>query len=369
MKRKNFMLFSSLFISLGVTVNASTTHPYIYESKQLSALLFEINKNSETKYFLNNSSDDLAIRMPSKKLKTFYELDTYIDENTNFDIFVTAESKFSKKQKKVSVQSKAKKENDLKLVKQTLKGKYQIGEVISRFEQITGFKVIFTDDSKMIEKFKTAMSFNSVTAEEMLISFSLKFNLFVDVNYQNKTVSFTKYKIKNIFVPTEYEAHKIKFGFKANELDQNRRLYENFKKSINETKFLIESADKKEMIKVFKNKIRAVVTQKTLNEITRQVEEYKKSLIALNISEERQVKLKNEHILEGKTLVQLLSEYRDYLENEKIPKNKETYVQMLVREILSRAKKIKNIDYHYFKEDIALKDKRAISRMISEFEK
>jgi len=188
--------------------------------KRISTALEELGNIDGKVYLLSPDSEDVflpAIKNSHKLgLSSFDRLNRHIQDTTNYFIYIK-ESRFQKDRIKiVTVKNKEVFTQNLKDIPFSIDGKMAISDVLEQLKHVSGFNVVakgLSDGTdKKTEKLaneklfsmnsmddlfdNTYISFSGKNIMELLNYISTSFNVYVDVDYENKTIVFTKLKPK-----------------------------------------------------------------------------------------------------------------------------------------------------------------------------
>ncbi|HIP11078.1 MAG TPA: hypothetical protein EYG73_00030 [Arcobacter sp.] len=189
-------------------------------TKKLSSILENLGEIDGNTYLLSNDSDDIFIQniKNSHKLEisSFSKLNQYIQDTSNYFIFIKKNKFIKNRVKIVSIKNQEVYEKSLKNIPFSVDGKIAISNIIEQLKDISGFNVIAKDiakeDDKKTDKRtnerlfssndvgdlfdNTYISFAGENVMELLDYISLSFNVYVDVDYESKTIIFQKLKAK-----------------------------------------------------------------------------------------------------------------------------------------------------------------------------
>ena len=195
--------------------------------KDLKSALQELsNLDPDSVYLLKNNTQNIIFpnlsTADSKKLgiNTFYKLKKFVAQTTPY-ILKLETNPFRKGIKIVEVLNKDAVKNNIEKMPLSIHGRVSLKKVLNKISEITGYNIIFKNDSLSNTK-TTAMltpssisskrspipsavpmfnelnnkyiDFNGKTIGEFLTYISNQFNYFINIDYQNKLIIFQKYK-------------------------------------------------------------------------------------------------------------------------------------------------------------------------------
>lgn len=190
-------------------------------TKRLSSLLEDVGEIDGKSYMLSNDSEDVFIRGTKNshrlKINSFEKLNEYIQDTSNQFIYIKKNRFLKNRIKIVAIKNKEKIEKSLKRIPFTVEGKMAVAEILEEVRNVSGFNLIakksnvvkeeektdkaiteklFSEDS-LDELFEnTFISFSGRNIMELLDYISIAFNIYIDVDYERKTIIFEKLKSK-----------------------------------------------------------------------------------------------------------------------------------------------------------------------------
>lgn len=190
-------------------------------TKKLSSLLDDLGEIDDKSYMLSNDTEDIFVRATKNSHKlninSFEKLNEYLQDTTNQFIYIKKNRFLKNRIKIVALKNKEKIEKSLKRIPFTVEGKMAVSEILEEVRAVSGFNLIakknpqaqeeektdktineklFSEDS-LDELFEnTFISFSGQNIMELLDYISVAFNVYVDVDYEKKTIVFEKLKSK-----------------------------------------------------------------------------------------------------------------------------------------------------------------------------
>jgi len=181
----------------------------------LSTILKELGKVEDREYYLQKEQEDLTIPPSAIKLKNFADLQLYVEDTLEQNIFITKNAAIKDRLKIVKVRDIGAKKLDLNKIPFTLNGQISTVKALKLLEEIPEFSfsinIKFEDfeykseeegsssasgSSKSQNQLfdETAILFNGNTVGNFFDYLREKQNLFIDVDYEKKIVKIYKYK-------------------------------------------------------------------------------------------------------------------------------------------------------------------------------
>lgn len=180
----------------------------------LSSILTEIGKIEDREYYLQKEQKDLTIPPSAIKLKSFSDLQLYIEDTLEQNIFIAKNAAIKERLKIVKVRDIGAKKLDLNKIKFTLNGQISAVRAFKLLEEVPEFdfsiNIKFEDfeykggstdmgasasSSTQNQLFDdTAILFNGNTVGNFFEFLRNKLNIFIDVDYEKKIVNVYKYK-------------------------------------------------------------------------------------------------------------------------------------------------------------------------------
>ena len=187
--------------------------------KRVSIALEHLGNIDGKSYILSNDSEDIFLH-PIKEshklgINSFDKLNQYIQDTSNYVIYVKKNRFLKDRVKVVAVKNKDIFKKDLSNIPFSLEGKASVAEVIEQLRFVSGFNVIakhipvenkktaasltkndrLFDDNSVANLFENNyISFAGNNIMELLNYISNSFNIYVDVDYENKLIVFKKLK-------------------------------------------------------------------------------------------------------------------------------------------------------------------------------
>ena len=189
-------------------------------TKKLSSILENLSEIDGNTYLLSADVEDIFIQniKNSHKLKinTFEKLNQYIQDTSNYFIYIKKNKFVKNRVKIVGMKDQEVYERNLKKIPFSIDGKMAVSNIIEQLKDVSGFNVIAKnipkEDEKKIDKRTNEKLFSSNSIDSLFnnsyISFagnnvmelvnhiSRSFNVYVDIDYENKTIIFQKLKSK-----------------------------------------------------------------------------------------------------------------------------------------------------------------------------
>lgn len=181
----------------------------------LSTILKELGKVEDREYYLQKEQEDLTIPPSAIKIRNFADLQLYVEDTLEQNIFITKNAAIKDRLKIVKVRDIGAKKLDLNKVPFTLNGQISTVKALKLLEEIPDFtfsiNIKFEDfEYKSDEEGsssssssaksqnqlfdETAILFNGNTVGNFFDYLREKQNLFIDVDYEKKIVKIYKYK-------------------------------------------------------------------------------------------------------------------------------------------------------------------------------
>ena len=204
-------------------ISNNKRHINLDNVKRLSIVLEHLANIDGKSYILSRDSEDIFLQ-PIKEshklgLDSFDKLNQYIQDTSNYEIYVKKNRFLKDRVKIVAVKNKDIYKKDLSSVPFTLEGKSSVADVVEQLRIVTGFNVIAKDipqvdteegaqtsqlesqrlftNNSVSELFENNyISFSGNNIMELLNYISNSFNIYVDVDYDNKLIVFRKLKSK-----------------------------------------------------------------------------------------------------------------------------------------------------------------------------
>ena len=188
--------------------------------KRISIALEHLSNIDGKSYVLSNDSEDIFLH-PVKEshrlgIDSFDKLNQYVQDTSNYVIYVKKNRFLKDRVKVVAVKDKEVFKKDLSNIPFTLEGKASVADVIEQLRVVSGFNVIAKDIPKNDKKDlllgdtrtqrlftgnnvadlfeNNYISFYGHNIMELLNYISNSFNIYVDVDYENKLIVFQKLK-------------------------------------------------------------------------------------------------------------------------------------------------------------------------------
>lgn len=186
--------------------------------KNISTILKELSEIDGNVYLFKGDNLEIASCTNSDRLNinSFKELNHYIQDITNLTMIVSKNRFVKNRVKIVELKDLQSLQSNLNRVPFYLKGSAAISDVLDEMSKITGFSIVYKSDTSKkvtLKEMGTTESSNSMfdgkytsfsgnNVSEFLTLLSNNFNLFIDVDYQNKLIVFSKLKGKvfHVFV-------------------------------------------------------------------------------------------------------------------------------------------------------------------------
>jgi len=190
--------------------------------KSISTVLKELSEIDGNIYIFKGEDIDITPCTNSQKLgiNSFEKLNQYIKDTTNLTLVITKNRFLKNRAKVVELKDLHSLESNLNKIPFYLKGSVYIDDALEEMSKITGFSIIYQIDSPSSTQPNTQTpypaqtssvnsffegkytSFSGNNIADFLNLLSNNFNLFVDIDYKNKLIKFSKRKSKiyHIFV-------------------------------------------------------------------------------------------------------------------------------------------------------------------------
>ena len=190
-------------------------------TKRLSSILENLGDIDGKSYMLSSDSEDIFLRATTNshklKIDNFEKINQYLKDSSNYLIYVKSNRFIKNRIKIVSVKNKDNIEQNLKDIPFSLDSKAAVSEILEQVRDISGFNVIaknipiikddtvegtangklFAENTMDTLFENTYISFGGNNIMELLNYISTSFNIYVDVDYENKTIVFEKQKPKS----------------------------------------------------------------------------------------------------------------------------------------------------------------------------
>jgi hypothetical protein len=188
--------------------------------KKLSFALNDLSDIEGTSYLLDPNSDDISL-MPIKnshrlKINSFKKLNEYIGDTSNYFLYVKKNRFLKNRIKMVSLKNKLSLEKNLSNIPFEIEGSKSVSDILEEVSRVSKFNISTrnaprSDDKKVADKktqtlfgddslkklFETKyVSFSGNNIMELLNFISTTFNIYVEVDYENKIIIFQKVKFK-----------------------------------------------------------------------------------------------------------------------------------------------------------------------------
>ena len=187
-------------------------------SQKISSVLTELSNIDGESYLLSSDSEDFFVQSIKNSHKlgidSFSSLNQYIQDTSNYFIYVKKNKFLKNRVKIVSVKNQEVYEKNLKNIPFTVEGRASVSFLIEQLKDVSGFNVIAKDIPQSDEKassvssgdilFKnnsidklfnnTYISFSGNNISELLEYLSSSFNIYIDIDYDHKTIIFSKIK-------------------------------------------------------------------------------------------------------------------------------------------------------------------------------
>lgn len=193
-------------------------------TKRLSFALEELGSFDGSSYMISQDSEDIFLHAVKSSHKlgidTFDKLNQYIQDTSNYFIYIKDNRFVNDRIKTVSLKNKEVFKQNLNDIPFTIDGKMAIADILEQLKEVSGFNIIAKDlpedDDKKNKNPTTTInnnklfgtnsvdtlfdnvyiSFSGNTIMELLNYISTSFNIYVDVDYETKTIVFQKVKSK-----------------------------------------------------------------------------------------------------------------------------------------------------------------------------
>lgn len=192
--------------------NKKRDYFYLYQDETISSALKDLSALEKSYYYLKGEDIDVPIGQ-NIKIKNFKELDDIVKTLTNYKLTIT-KNKFRrdlpkvveiKEQKKSSILDKVQFESLSLNVPNKLF--YELGKYARGWKIVGGHDIQTDLNQNQFVNFRGSL-------REFLDYFAQTNNLFIDYDYDNKIISFSKYKVKRypLKVVNESYSYNNKFG-------------------------------------------------------------------------------------------------------------------------------------------------------------
>ena len=334
---------------------------------KISEILGDLSDNNKrnTRYKLIDLDDDFKIFLPKNNIRSFKELKLFINANTAFDIYITPKTIFKKGVKEVKIRTQAERDNRLEKYSLIVTKEEKLSELFKRLTLTSNYLVSFDKKMFPLNEKKTNVLLLGKTAEDFVNNISNAYNLYFDVDYQNKKIHFYKYKSKNYTITTRHENFRTEQGFTKDEITQNEFTFNTLKGRLNSIKSKVNNYDKDANSRIVfsDSKLSIFVSKNIMSEIQNAIDKYYSQLIVLkNSKNSKNAQFLFEH--KNKTLRDLLSSYKPFVMNP-LKVNIE-HKAILDKLITDKAKNDKRIDQYFFMDDFKNINLSALNQMLDE---
>ena len=192
--------------------------------KNISTLLKELSQIDKNSYLFQGEDIEIQSCTNSEKLNinSFKKLNQYIKDTTNMTMVIVKNRFLKNRVKIVKLQDLHSFESDLNNVPFYLKGSVSIDDALAEMSKLTGFSIVYLKDSSSSQNSQMQpnenspmmpsnsnsffegkyTSFSGNNVADFLKLLSNNFNLYVDIDYKNKLIKFSKQKAKifHVFV-------------------------------------------------------------------------------------------------------------------------------------------------------------------------
>jgi hypothetical protein len=188
--------------------------------RKLSQVLEELGSIDGKVYMLQG--EDIDVRRVSNgdrlRINSFNTLNNYIKDTTNFTMVVTKNRFLKNRTKVVELRDLKSVESNLGKIPFTIQGSIAVVDALEEISKVTGFNIIFSDNSSakkqpaaatesLDDSLEEAFSDNYISyrgnnVANFLNLLSNNYNIFVDIDYAHKIIKFSKTKdrVFHIFV-------------------------------------------------------------------------------------------------------------------------------------------------------------------------
>lgn len=188
--------------------------------KKLSSVLSSLSLIDGNLYVLSDESEDIFLKSVKQShqlgINSFSKLNQYIQDTSNYFIYVKKNRFLKNRIKVVSLKDKDALKKNLRDIPFIVDGKMAVSDILEQLREVSGFNIIAKDMPETQKKrseikpndklfgsnsidviFNNSyISFAGNNVMDLLNYISISFNVYVDVDYENKIVIFQKQKTK-----------------------------------------------------------------------------------------------------------------------------------------------------------------------------
>jgi hypothetical protein len=188
--------------------------------KRLSSVLNSLSQIDGHLYVLDDASEDIFLKSVKKSfqlgINSFDKLNQYIQDTSNYFIYIKKNRFLKNRVRVISVKDKDSLKKNLQDIPFVVNGKMAVSEILEQLREVSGFNIIaknMPDSQKRKNEIKpndklfgansidvmfnnSYISFAGNNVMDLLNYISISFNVYVDVDYDNKIVIFQKHKTK-----------------------------------------------------------------------------------------------------------------------------------------------------------------------------